>query len=655
MSIFKSKFLLGVMIVAVMVVGVAFAMPKTSNAATCDLGTATLRQTMSGSAVTCLQTILNVSPATGYFGTKTKAAVEAFQTTNSLTADGVVGAMTRAALTVSTPAVTPTGTTTGTTCATGAAFDSTTGAACATTALPAGCTSTTGFSTTTGVACSTVTTLPAGCTSLTGFSATTGAACSTTTVATTGAGDLSINTTTADVETQAPEGTETQVLGLKTEATGSDISVSNIKVTLENKDTTGNPSSYRLDHYASNVSVYMGSTKVGSADVSTFTKNGNVYSATIPLSGAVVKMGTANKQTFYVDVTALTNIDSSDATSNTWTVTAAEVRFTDGTGLTLTDNTGYNHPGVNFSKLTTSGDLKLVTTRLSTSPSTQNVEVSDTNSTSDLLMNTFTMKPTGADMTLTSLPIVVAATQAHGALPDMLQSLILKANGVQVGELDLTSASTVGNTTSITLDNDYNMPAGTPVTFAIYAKVNKVSSANLALFKAGDSLTVSIPTAVPVETTVTGASYTSTGSSVGYPQSFFSTGAVVTYINEGFTAETLSSTTGAHISDGIISLTFDVNAFGDNNVTIATDQTGATVGANEVVHTITGATEDVAANSAAISCPALTAVGNVYTISAGDHTSCTLSAKFGTTTGFVKMAVTNLDSSAVSNVTTQNH
>ncbi|MDD4387563.1 MAG: hypothetical protein PHD15_07435, partial [Clostridia bacterium] len=43
--------------------------------------------------------------------------------------------------------------------------------------LPAGCTSTTGFSSLTGVSCSTVSTLPTGCTSTTGFSPVTGQSC----------------------------------------------------------------------------------------------------------------------------------------------------------------------------------------------------------------------------------------------------------------------------------------------------------------------------------------------------------------------------------------------------------------------------------------------------------------------------------------------
>jgi len=67
-----------------------------------------------GAAVTALQTQLGVSPATGYFGSITKAAVVTYQTANGLPATGYVGPLTRAKLNAS-AAVTTTTTTTTTT------------------------------------------------------------------------------------------------------------------------------------------------------------------------------------------------------------------------------------------------------------------------------------------------------------------------------------------------------------------------------------------------------------------------------------------------------------------------------------------------------------------------------------------------------------
>ena len=84
------------MIVAVMIVGVAMVMP-TAAKADCSISM-TLKQGMRNTEVSCLQAKLAVTPATGYFGTITKAAVMAYQANHDLKADGVVGPLTRATL-----------------------------------------------------------------------------------------------------------------------------------------------------------------------------------------------------------------------------------------------------------------------------------------------------------------------------------------------------------------------------------------------------------------------------------------------------------------------------------------------------------------------------------------------------------------------------
>jgi hypothetical protein len=156
-KLLKSKFLLGVIAVAVMFVGVVAVNAKTASAEACSTGTVTLRVGSRGPTVVCLQAALDSGiVADGIFGPKTKARVVAWQTANGLVADGLFGAKSRAVLVAG---------------------------GSASTGLPAGCTSTTGYSSTTGVACNSggtvTTTLPAGCTSTSGYSPTTGANCAT--------------------------------------------------------------------------------------------------------------------------------------------------------------------------------------------------------------------------------------------------------------------------------------------------------------------------------------------------------------------------------------------------------------------------------------------------------------------------------------------
>jgi len=151
-NLLKSKLFLGVMIAGAMLVAVslfAFAFVSTADAQACSI-TSTLRVGSRGTQVQCLQSSLGVT-ADGAFGPITKAAVQAWQTSKGLVADGVFGPLSRAAWSGSSVS-----------------------------GLPAGCTSTAGFSPTTGVPCNSggTTSLPAGCTSTAGFSPTTGQSCS---------------------------------------------------------------------------------------------------------------------------------------------------------------------------------------------------------------------------------------------------------------------------------------------------------------------------------------------------------------------------------------------------------------------------------------------------------------------------------------------
>ncbi|HEX4017053.1 MAG TPA: NlpC/P60 family protein [Frankiaceae bacterium] len=71
--------------------------PKPTSAIPASPGTV-LQYGMTSNAVLQLQQKLAVSPATGYFGTLTLAAVQAFQTAHGLTVDGQVGPQTWAAI-----------------------------------------------------------------------------------------------------------------------------------------------------------------------------------------------------------------------------------------------------------------------------------------------------------------------------------------------------------------------------------------------------------------------------------------------------------------------------------------------------------------------------------------------------------------------------
>ena len=144
---------------------------------------------MTSNDVKNLQVRLGVTPATGYFGPITLAAVKAYQASKGISTTGYVGPLTRAALN----SATPVSTSTVPGCAAGALFSATTGASC------------TGTTTTT----------------------------TTTTTSTTTEGTLSATTSPSFVETTIKKGdTQKPILAAKLEAKNSDINVQRVDVVL---------------------------------------------------------------------------------------------------------------------------------------------------------------------------------------------------------------------------------------------------------------------------------------------------------------------------------------------------------------------------------------------------------------------------------------
>lgn len=618
-NLLKSKILLGVMIFGVMFAGAVVV--KTASAADCDLGTVTLKQGMSGTAVTCLQTKLAVTPMTGYFGTITKGKVMAFQSANQLVADGIVGNITKAALGM----VTTSGT------------------------LPAGCTSNTGYSTTTGASCA-ATTLPAGCTSTVGYSSTTGAKCDSTTGGSTaltgGAGDITVTDTGTDVKDEVAESKTEKVLGFKVEADGSDISLNSVKVAFQEQGD--NAKSYRLADYAESVDVYMGSTKVGSADVADFSKDATRYTKSIALSDAVVKEGA--KSTFYVVVKAVSNLDSADY-SKIWDVALTDYRYEDATGLVSSENlvTASQNLSVSsvyqdfsFESLASASDVKLTISKASTSPALGNIEVSDSTSTSDVKLLEFKLKAAGSDMSFDQVKVVLDSTGATTAL--MVDELVLKQGSDEIASTDTIGVS--GATTTFDLDDTYTIDADSTDTFVVYAKIKKVCSTAACVatpnsyFTQGDTLKASLSTTgIEVENENGDVVTDESGSAVGSAQAFYYDGAIVTYVSESFTAE--NSTDNI---DGTISLKFKVESFGDSQIVLADDGT-------DLTYSLTGATE----TDAVLTSSDLVADSNDFTVEAGDSATFTLSVKFATTTGFVRLELTDVAGTTVANVKTAAH
>jgi hypothetical protein len=129
-----------------------------------------------------------------------------------------------------------------------------------------------------------------------------------------------------------------------------------------------------------------------------------------------------------------------------------------------------------------------------------------------------------------------------------------------------------------------------------------------------------------------------TGNFSGEDHTLMVSGAAVTFSSEYFLAE--------NVTDGVagtIRLSFKVEAIGDD-VVLADD-------ASDLTYALTGASE----TDASVTCSGMTPQGGDYTISEGDTKTCTLAVKFDTTLGFVRLTITDVAGTSVSNMRTQDN
>ncbi|HLP86284.1 MAG TPA: peptidoglycan-binding domain-containing protein [Candidatus Paceibacterota bacterium] len=557
------KFLIGTFVVA----GLAMAM---SASAAYDFGSTTLRVGSKGPAVMAVQTVVGAT-VDGSFGPMTKAKVMAWQAANGLVADGVFGNMSKAKANAGSVVV-------GT--------------------YPAGCTSSVGYSSTTGQKCdATVSTgLPAGCTSTVGYSATTGAKCDGSTTGAVDTGPLvgtdgTLATVTKLSQYNAEEvgagQNDVKVLGFDVKASkDGDIELKSIKLAFAITNASG---STRLEDYVDSVSVWMGSTKVGTADATDFNKDstGN-YSKVVTLSGAVSRKDVTNK--IYVTVDAVSNLDSGDIDSEVMTISVDNIRYVDGSGVVSTDTTTgdldstLDSVSIAMVSYSSAADTELKASLDSSSPENGIVIVSTTATTEDVVLLKGKLKLEGTgDATLNTLPITLTSTTSGTAsVADIVSSLRLKLGSEEFTES--TSAVTTG-TGTVTFDNlDFDIAAGETVSFTVYGDIADIDGT---VFKAGDTITATLSSTNRNEMDVENAegdqladASEKSGTITGGTLEFRANGPQLTLVSA--TAVSSNSTTNDQ-DTGTYVIKFSVKAIGD---TIYVATTASTAGAVNNVYAV---------------------------------------------------------------------
>lgn len=389
--------------------------------------TVTLMVGSKGSQVMAMQAIVGAT-ADGNFGPATKAKVQAFQASKGLTADGVVGAMTGAALKAASS----------TNCGNNGNNN--------------------------------------------GGSNNGGAL----------EGDFGVISDVDELSTynneEVGEGEDdVAVLGMDVEADqDGDIMLQSVKVSF---DSTGNGGSDNLDDYIESVSVWMGDEMIGEADVEDFNENGNVFSKTISLDDAIIRADETEE--VLVAVTAANTFDSSDISSDSWTVDVDSIRFEDGSGVVTTDSSTGDIDGmdvaIDFVSFSSAADTELKISTDSDSPEADIVIVDDSSSTDDVVLLKGKLKLEGdSDAVIDEMPVSFSPVGAN--INVMAESLTLIIDGEEYSESVPSIAD--GATASVTFDNlDFDLGAGDTVEFEVRADITDMDGT---IFAEGDTLEANV-------------------------------------------------------------------------------------------------------------------------------------------------------------------
>jgi predicted secreted protein len=403
-----------------------------------------------------------------------------------------------------------------------------------------------------------------------------------------------------------------------------------------------------------------------------------VSSKTINLPTALI-VPAGQKVRLTVVFEALDSIQSSvtaglNDLAATWTVALTDFRYQDATGVVVTNQpTGINAL-LSFQSSTANDTLNLQTSTLN--PSNFNAKVKTSAISDEVLAFAFKLKAgtDSSNLDVTQIPIQVVATNPAGGvaaptLGDIINDIYLKAasssmiydNYTTEYYTDGTFATPTGSSgtvPSLFAIYTFNIDSGDlPITTGNYVDMQmftKYGSENNK-YDSGTTVTPTIAAStIAVENSAGDTVATPTNAMTGPIVTLIVNGASVTYVSDAFTAYDQSNGV-----DGTISMTFRVSNFGDQDVTIAEVQTNNhAAGSGIVVYDVSGATEhgDGIVTSSEVT-PTGTTPNRLFTVSAGDTTGkvFTIAQKFNTPSGFIRLAITNVDQTAVTNVQTAAH
>ena len=435
-----------------------------------------------------------------------------------------------------------------------------------------------------------------------------------------GAGSASVTSYSSDVEDEVTTGTSEKVLGFKVEADDSDVKVTNVKLSFAKESDTA---STIITRYFDSFDVVMGGNVVATVDASDLNRDssGN-YSKNVALKDAIVKEGSANKAIFYVVAHANDAIDTADAAAD-WTITASDLRYTDGSGAILTIGTVNNNADVEVTKLSTSGDVKVKYSLATDSPKAGTVKVDDDNSGDKVELLKFRVKAEGTDVSFDKVVFTVVATGSTSA--QMVSEYILMKGSDTVETED---AITGTSTLTFDLDDEEMIDEDDTETYTLVAKMNK----NVFV---GSSLTASLASTNVMDSNGdTVATSRISGSAAGDAQTFRGDG--VTLAKTSITATDITKTVGSTDSEyAKFVVTFTVTADGD-------DVYVADVASAIAASTTLNGTASTTANIGTALTSTADKDGSSYRINDGETETFTYTVETNTAVATAKLIVNSL-------------
>lgn len=375
---------------------------------------------------------------------------------------------------------------------------------------------------------------------------------------------------------------DVEIAGLEIEAgSDSDIELTAVALNFDYADTGGSDD---LDDYITEVSVWLDGDEVGRVEVDDM--DDDDWTDTISLDDAIVRAGETGDLT--VAVSAASNLDSTDA-GEQWNVSFQSVRFMDGDGAVVTedtvgdigetdDDTTTDSDERDFSVVTfaSAADIDLqVSEGDDAINDARSIAVDEDDDTDGVEILSFEVEVDG-DSDLTIDDISVDFTAVGAGVGEIINSVELVVDGDAIATETVSSTTVTSRT--IDFDNvDWTLGAGESAEVTVVVDVNDLHDAT---FTAGDTLAADVNPddagwSVEDEEGEDVAASDKSGSASSETHSFFADGLNIANgeADAPDTEDTNGDTAGG--KRGLYTISFEVTAFGDT-IYIPTGATSAT-------------------------------------------------------------------------------